>query len=232
MKPQGTKGVVIALSILFAWTASTALLLFSSLAWYNPFNWLAVLWQTHLFTGLFITAHDAMHHTVSANRRLNHFIGKVCALLFMFNRYNHLYKKHHEHHRFVASEHDPDYHHSGHFLRWYLSFIKQYVSVWQIVWVAVLFNLLLLFFPEPNLVLFWVLPSFLSTLQLFYFGTYLPHKHEHNSTDAYKAKSQKRNHFWAFLSCYFFGYHYEHHRFPGTPWWQLYKRKEEVDLQH
>ncbi|RZL43682.1 MAG: fatty acid desaturase, partial [Pedobacter sp.] len=28
-----------------------------------------------------------------------------------------------------------------------------------------------------------------------------------------------------FITCYFFGYHLEHHQKPATPWWQLYKSK-------
>jgi beta-carotene ketolase (CrtW type) len=28
------------------------------------------------------------------------------------------------------------------------------------------------------------------------------------------------------LSCYFFGYHFEHHDSPGTPWWRLWRVKE------
>jgi beta-carotene ketolase (CrtW type) len=43
--------------------------------------------------------------------------------------------------------------------------------------------------------------------------------------EPYKARSQKRNHLGAFFCCYFFGYHYEHHAFPETPWWRLYKKK-------
>jgi fatty acid desaturase len=27
------------------------------------------------------------------------------------------------------------------------------------------------------------------------------------------------------LTCYFFGYHWEHHEAPGIPWWQLYLTK-------
>jgi beta-carotene/zeaxanthin 4-ketolase len=27
-------------------------------------------------------------------------------------------------------------------------------------------------------------------------------------------------------SCYFFGYHWEHHHSPATPWWELWKVKE------
>jgi beta-carotene ketolase (CrtW type) len=27
------------------------------------------------------------------------------------------------------------------------------------------------------------------------------------------------------ISCYFFGYHFEHHESPQTPWWRLYQSK-------
>jgi len=229
MKPKGSKGVIIAVSVIVLWAVETAALLGSSLTVAHPLSWFFLFVQMHLFTGLFITAHDSMHHAVSANARLNHTIGKVSSVLFMFNNYSNLYKKHHEHHRFVATEKDPDYHHSGNFFLWYFSFLKQYVSIGQIVLVAILFNLLLLVFEEQRLLMFWVVPSFLSTLQLFFFGTYLPHRNEHHSADIYKSKSQFKSHFLAFIACYFFGYHYEHHRFPATPWWQLYKRKEEME---
>jgi beta-carotene ketolase (CrtW type) len=35
----------------------------------------------------------------------------------------------------------------------------------------------------------------------------------------------RKNHVMAFLACYFFGYHSEHHLWPGTPWWKLWMRK-------
>jgi beta-carotene ketolase (CrtW type) len=80
-----------------------------------------------------------------------------------------------------------------------------------------------------NLIVFWEIPAILSTLQLFYFGTYLPHRGEHHPTDKFKAKSQKLNHFLAFITCYFFGYHHEHHAYPYLPWWNLAKAKEKED---
>lgn len=229
MKPKGSKGVVIACSIILLWAFSTVYLVSSNLTITDPLSWVFVYVQMHLFTGLFITAHDSMHHAVSASPKVNHALGKICSALFMLNNYTNLYKKHHEHHRFVATDKDPDYHHSGNFFLWYFSFLKQYVSIWQIVGVAIIFNVLLWVVQEQQLLLFWVAPSFLSTLQLFFFGTYLPHLNEHTSADIYKSKSQFKSHVLAFMACYFFGYHYEHHRFPATPWWQLYKRKEEME---
>jgi beta-carotene ketolase (CrtW type) len=218
------KGVIVGVSIILLWLVSLLFLLSWEIDWTNPLVYLAVLVQMHLYTGLFITAHDAMHGIVSENKKVNHFIGWLAAILFAYNFYWRLFPKHHEHHRFVATDKDPDYHASGNFLLWYLSFIRQYVSFWQILLMAITFNVLKLFLPTENLIIFWMIPAILSTFQLFYFGTYLPHRGE--STNKHHSGSQSENHFWAFISCYFFGYHYEHHDSPGTPWWRLWKEKE------
>lgn len=196
----------------------------SDFSFTNPLLYIFVLIQMHLYTGLFITAHDAMHGTVSPqNRNLNNFIGQLCTLLYAVFPFKKLNEKHHKHHKFVHTANDPDYH-EGSFVTWYYQFIKQYLSWWQIVVMAVIYNLAKIYVPEKNLLMFWVLPSLLSTLQLFYFGTYLPHKGVHQNQ--HQSKTQAKNHLWAFLSCYFFGYHYEHHDSPGTPWWKLWQIKE------
>jgi beta-carotene ketolase (CrtW type) len=41
----------------------------------------------------------------------------------------------------------------------------------------------------------------------------------------HNSRTQPNNHLLAMLSCYFFGYHFEHHAYPRTPWWRLYQRK-------
>jgi beta-carotene ketolase (CrtW type) len=189
---------------------------------------LGFLLMVHLYTGLFITAHDAMHGLVSKNPVVNKTIGILCAILFSFNSYWKLNPAHHDHHRYVGTEKDPDYH-PGNFLLWYFGFVKQYVSIWQILAMAVTYNLLKLVVPTPNLILFWMLPAVLSTLQLFYFGTYLPHRGEHEAADPNKSNPRKRGHIGAFLTCYFFGYHYEHHAFPATPWWLLWRVKDDLE---
>lgn len=223
---SSSRGTLIALGIMGAWFALLLYLLGAyTIHWYSPLTYLFVLLQTHLYTGLFITAHDAMHGAVSPNRRLNKRIGQLAAGLFAFNSYNRLFPRHHQHHRFVASDKDPDYHPSQNFFIWYFSFLKQYVTWWQIVAMAITYNLLKLVFPQENVILFWIVPSLLATLQLFYFGTYLPHRGEHTEEDKHKSGSQQKNHLRAFLSCYFFGYHWEHHNYPATPWWKLWKKK-------
>ncbi len=215
-------GVIIALIVISAWATSLFVLLNWNFAWSNPGTYLMMLVQMHLFTGLFITAHDAMHGTVSSSSKLNLAIGQICTALYAAFPFNKLLKKHHEHHRYVHSESDPDYH-EGNFFSWYFKFMKEYLSVWQILIMALAFNILKLWFSETNLLLFWILPSLLSTVQLFYFGTWLPHHGVHNNL--HQSRSQSKNHILAFLSCYFFGYHYEHHESPGTPWWRLWKMK-------
>lgn len=219
-KTISNTGIIVALLVMGSWVCSTILLMQWRFSWASPLPYLFVLLQMHLYTGLFITAHDAMHGTISSNKTLNNLIGHCCTFLYAAFWYPQLYRKHHLHHSHVHTNEDPD-HHTGSFWAWYIRFVRNYLSVWQIVLMAILFNVLKQWIPQPNLLLFWVLPSLLSTLQLFYFGTYQPHKGEHGNP--HYARSQRRNHLLAFFSCYFFGYHYEHHASPGIPWWKLWK---------
>lgn len=218
-------GGAIGILVILIWLVSLYYLLSWPLNYTNPLVYLGILLQTHLYTGLFITAHDAMHGSISKNKKINHVIGWITSLLFAFNFYDRLIIKHHEHHRFVATEKDPDYHKSGSFWLWYWTFIKKYITLKQLILIAVTLQLLMLIAPLENLLLFWTLPGILSTLQLFYFGTYIPHKDGHEHDNKHKSRSLKKNHAWAFLSCYFFGYHYEHHDTPGVPWWRLWQTK-------
>jgi beta-carotene/zeaxanthin 4-ketolase len=219
-----TFGVPIAALIILSWCLVLYYLLNSSISFSSPFFIISILVQTHLFTGLFITAHDAMHGVVSLNKKVNYWIGFISALLFAFNYYKRLLPKHHDHHNYVATTKDPDYHKGG-FLIWYFSFLKQYVTIWQIIMMAVTYNVMILIFPMENVIAFWIIPSLLATMQLFFFGTYLPHKGNHSEANIHKSRSLKKNHLIAFLTCYFFGYHYEHHDAPWVPWWLLYREK-------
>ena len=224
-KPVDPFGVIIACSLILVWFISLTVLINWNINYKNPLVYLAIYLQTHLYTGLFITSHDAMHGSVSRNKRINILIGRFTSLLFAFNFYDRLLVKHHQHHKHVATEKDPDYHESGNFWLWYWNFIKRYITIKQLILVTICLQLLRFFFPLENLLLYWVLPSILSTFQLFYFGTYIPHKDGHHNENKHKSRTIEKNHFWAFLSCYFFGYHYEHHDAPGIPWWRLWQSK-------
>jgi beta-carotene ketolase (CrtW type) len=221
-------GVLIALLILFLWSALLTFSLQFPTDFSETWPYILLLLQTHLYTGLFITAHDAMHGVVSPeNKILNRVIGTICALLFAFNWYPRLYPKHHDHHKFVATEKDPDYN-GGNFWLWYWSFLKQYITWPQLLAMAITFNVLKYLFPVENVIFYWMLPAILATFQLFYFGTFQPHKGEHDAGNKHKSTTLERNHIWAFVSCYFFGYHFEHHDKPFLPWWKLYKEKNRV----
>ncbi|OIP83550.1 MAG: fatty acid desaturase [Porphyromonadaceae bacterium CG2_30_38_12] len=222
-------GLIIAFLIVILWFLNLLYALFyQTLAFDNGWVYVQILLQTWLFTGLFITAHDAMHGTVSKRKSLNFVVGFVATFLFAAMNYRMLLAKHKYHHDYVGTASDPDYKTGNqNFFLWWFSFLKQYVTILQVVIMAVLFNVLLLRFDQFRLLAFWILPSVLATFQLFYFGTYTTHKLPHTpSMEPYKSRTLKRNHFVALITCYFFGYHYEHHQFPGTPWWKLYQLKK------
>jgi beta-carotene ketolase (CrtW type) len=76
--------------------------------------------------------------------------------------------------------------------------------------------------PMSNLILFWLLPLSLSSIQLFYFGIFLPHRRPKTGyTNRHCAKSSYYSIFWSFVTCYHFGYHWEHHEYPHLPWYKL-----------
>lgn len=220
-------GIIIALLILSLWFAHLAYLLVFVEVSFAPIMLIHIAIQTYLYTGLFITAHDAMHGLVSSNRRLNTVIGQSATWLFAALSYSRLNKKHQLHHRFPGEEADPDYSTgSQNFWRWWFLFLKNYVSWWQIITMAIIFNILQIWVNQFSLVFFWIIPSILATFQLFYFGTYRPHRLPHTEPMMpHRARSQNGSHLWAMLSCYFFGYHYEHHESPQTPWWKLHQMK-------
>lgn len=223
-------GVAIALSIILLWLLHLAYLFTSSLSWETPESYLHLALQGYLTTGLFITAHDAMHGAVSRIRWLNHAIGAVACWLFGAMSYHRLLKNHALHHAYPASDRDPDFCiASQNFWRWLAAFLFRYATVPQVLTMAALYNLFehLWYIPESRIWLFWMLPCFWGILQLFYFGTYLPHRPPFlSSMQPYFARSLRRNHLWAMLSCYFFGYHWEHHHSPSTPWWRLWAVKD------
>ncbi|PIO48986.1 MAG: fatty acid desaturase [[Chlorobium] sp. 445] len=228
-------GVLIGLSIIMLWLAHLIYLFSSPLSWTTLQSYLHLAVQGYLTTGLFITAHDAMHGSVSSLRWLNHAIGACACWLFGAMSYRRLLEHHKQHHAAPATATDPDFHvKSQNFWVWFAAFLFRYATVPQILTMAALYNLFerVFFVPESRIWLFWILPCAWGALQLFYFGTYQPHKLPlTDDMHPYAARTLKRNHLWAMLSCYFFGYHWEHHHSPATPWWKLWRLKDALQKQ-
>lgn len=222
------RGLLIAGLIMTTWAVSLTVLLNSTLSQLHPlWQFLAVLWQMFLYTGLFITAHDAMHGGVAPQQpKLNRSIGSLALLLYGLFSYEQLLKAHWQHHTHPASALDPDFH-NGTFknpVAWYVNFLQRYWSWRRLLALIAAFHAmhLLLHVPEANLVLFWIVPSLLSSVQLFYFGTYLPHREPVGGyNNIFRAQSAYRPLLLSLLACYHFGYHHEHHEYPHVPWWQL-----------
>jgi beta-carotene ketolase (CrtW type) len=221
-------GVFFATTILGLWAAH----LYYSLAFVevnpgNPWMYVHLFIQTYLFTGLFITGHDAMHGTVSRNRFVNQAFGYLSVFLYAGMWYRTLIRYHGLHHMYPGTDKDPDYSVGNqNFFVWWFRFMLHYVTWIQLLVMAALYNILGIWFADWPLVVYWIIPAVLSTFQLFYFGTYVPHKRPHTEQmGEHKARTLPRAHLLAMITCYFFGYHREHHESPRTPWWKLYQLK-------
>lgn len=233
MKPRlpavGWRGLAAAALVLSAWASLLATLLLAPL--HGPGAWLwaplGVVVLTWLYTGLFITAHDAMHGTLAPDHpRLGHALGTLCLGLYAGLDYRRLRAAHVQHHARPGRPGDPDWHDGQHpgLVRWFLAFMGRYLTLGQVLRLVIVFNLLLHVaeLPLPNLLLFWALPSIASTVQLFVVGTWLPHRAPPGGhTSPHNARSVALPPWLSLLACYHFGYHEEHHVFPGVPWWQL-----------
>lgn len=226
-------GLILGCLIIAIWTISLNIFVQLNIAETNIILIIiSILWQTFLFTGLFITAHDAMHGVVYPdNSKINDSIGCLTVFLYAFFSYQQLRKRHGEHHKNPATKLDPDYHNGKHknFFAWYFYFMFRYWSWLRFLGMTIAYHSVknILHIPESNLILFWAIPLLLSSLQLFYFGTYLPHREPlAGYQNFHRTQSTYRPFFWSLITCYHFGYHEEHHKYPYTPWWQLpYLRK-------
>ncbi len=224
-------GILISTTLILLWGGHLAYILLNITPDAgNIWMYFHILVQTYLFTGLFITAHDAMHGNISSSRAASTSFGYIASFLFAGMYYKRLLKNHRLHHKHAASEGDPDFYAgSQNFLKWWAVFMWRYLTVIQLVIMAVFFNLLILIpgVNEITALLYWALPAVLATLQLFWVGVYWPHRLPHtDNMGQHRARTQVKNHLWAMLSCYFFGYHREHHNNPRVPWWLLHKSKK------
>jgi beta-carotene/zeaxanthin 4-ketolase len=208
---------------LHVWTVFFVDISFANLPWIIP----VILLQCWLYTGLFIIAHDCMHGSLAPFRpNVNRVVGQLCLGLYAGFAFDPLNRAHHRHHRHSGTADDPDFdERPPHgFIAWFLAFFREYFGWREFATIAAIFWIYVLAFgaTQANLVMFWALPSLLSALQLFTFGTYLPHKPEATPfTDRHNARSNNFPPWLSLLTCFHFGYHHEHHDVPDAPWWRL-----------
>ena len=190
-----------------------------------------LLVQTWLFVGLFIVAHDAIHETLfGRGNPWNDRVGMLIHFLYAGFSFREMKAAHIDHHDYPGTERDPDFHASDPraFWPWYWAFFTRYFGLRQFATLAVFSAIYLMLGAEMvNLVVLWAVPSILSSLQLFYFGTYLTHRHAEEFPDHHNARSNDMPGWLSLLTCFHFGYHHEHHLYPHEPWWRLPARRAE-----
>jgi beta-carotene/zeaxanthin 4-ketolase len=186
-----------------------------------------VLVQCWLYVGLFIVAHDCMHGSLwPGHPRANRMIGQISVGFYAGFSYSELLKNHMLHHKHAGTAEDPDFAEPqpASFAAWYWNFMTEYMGWKPIAIMAVqsAIYFLLIGANFTNGLVFWVLPAVLSSLQLFTFGTYLPHRPgAHAFDDRHNARSNDYPTWLSLITCFHFGYHHEHHLKPGEPWWRL-----------
>lgn len=222
-------GVLLAAAIILGWLA----LLVGSVLHYSwsphsvvtaPMLVLAMSW---LYVGLFIVAHDCMHGSLIPRRpSWNRAVGRVCVLFYAGFNFDRLKRQHFLHHRFPGTSDDPDFDTRSpqHPVRWYVKFFSDYFAPWQLVWMTLMASMFVFAGDAriANLLAFWALPSLLSSVQLFYFGTYRPHRPTAKPfADHHRAHGCDYGWWASLLTCFHFGHHRVHHQYPYVPWWGL-----------
>ena len=226
MAAQGIIGSLLAVLIIGCWTIIHvwAVFVFTMPSFWVSIVVIAVL--TWLSVGLFIVSHDAMHRSLIPDHpRLGYAIGAVALFLYAnFSIYK-LMPKHFAHHDHSGLDEDPDFapNAPGQALLWYKQFIVAYFRWKELLLMTLRVGVYLaLGASMRNILLFFALPSILASFQLFYFGTYLPHRHEDEGfIDHHNARTNDFGYLLSLLTCFHFGYHHEHHLKPGIPWWRL-----------
>ncbi|TDK35016.1 beta-carotene ketolase [Rhizobium deserti] len=230
-------GLALACLIVLAWMSVHICAIFL-VDWTQPGLLLAaplvIALQCWLSVGLFIIAHDTMHGSLTPGQpRLNRTIGRFCVFIYAGFSYDRLFENHHSHHRHAGTADDPDFdvEHSSSFWPWYAKFFRHYFG-WRefgMLTIAVVLYLLILRERFPTMLVFWALPAILSSIQLFYFGTYRPHRlDDEGFADHHRARSNDFSPIMSLLTCFHFGYHHEHHDAPWVPWWKLPAQRQSV----
>jgi beta-carotene/zeaxanthin 4-ketolase len=237
---QGLIGLALAATMFAVWLGVHLWAMFVfRIGWANwPLVPLIFGLQCWLSVGMFIVAHDAMHGSlVPGKAQVNSAIGAVVLFLYAGFGWKKMRDAHFEHHKAVGTAGDPDFNADNprDFWPWYAQFLKRYFG-WQsmaFVWSVVLAYFFLFDVPPQNIALLYGFPAITSSLQLFYFGTYRPHRHEHGGfPDHHNARTNDYGTLASLFSCFHFGYHHEHHLSPGIPWWALPQRHKDYLNEH
>lgn len=227
--PRSRTGQAIAAGIAGVWLAIhfggifAVVLTPASAVWVVPL----VLLQTWLSTGLFIVAHDCMHGSFAPGQPgVNRTVGRLALMLYAGIDYDRMLPNHFAHHRHVGTAADPDFDADNPTqpVKWLARFFGTYYSHWQIVRIVVVLGFYQLVGATLlNILVFWAIPALLALVQLFWFGTFLPHRHAHDEfPDRHNARSSRFGPWVSVLTCFNFGgYHHEHHLHPHVAWWRL-----------
>lgn len=234
-RTQTLTGLVLATAIIAGWIALHLYAMFGYRI--TGANWPLVpviaAVQCWLSVGMFIVAHDAMHGSLAPGRpAVNARVGAALLQLYAGFGWTRMRDAHFDHHKHSGSANDPDFDadHPAHFWPWYATFLRRYFG-WRSG--AYVFGVVTLYWavfgvPPLNIMLLYSLPAIGSSLQLFYFGTYRPHRHDDAEfADRHNARTEGFGTIVSLATCFHFGYHHEHHLSPHLPWWKLPERHRE-----
>lgn len=227
---QGAIGLSLAALIAGSWLGIHFYAMFVfDLSWSNlPIALAMAAVQCWLSVGVFIVCHDAMHGSLAPGyHKVSAVIAAVLLVLYAGFRWRILRDAHFTHHKLSGQAGDPDFDedHPASFLAWYWTFFKRYFGWQSLLFVHTVVGVywLVIGVPMVQIVLLYGVPALLSSLQLFYFGTFRPHYQSATNpfADSHNARSNEFGTLASLFTCFHFGYHLEHHRRPDVPWWAL-----------
>ena len=190
--------------------------------------------QCWLSVGLFIVSHDAMHGSlVPRGTTVNGIIGGSLLFLYAGFGWRKMKRAHFSHHEAPGTPNDPDFsaEHPNRFWPWYTTFLMRYFGWRSAIFVSTVVTVYWAVFgvPVEKIVLLYGLPAIASSMQLFYFGTYRPHRHDEMAfADRHNARSERFGSLVSLATCFHFGYHREHHCAPHVPRWSLPATRREM----
>jgi beta-carotene ketolase (CrtW type) len=232
-KPNEFKNIIVSTSVITVWATLFHEAMFVDI---NSLEGIVLVpCITFMYTGLFITGHDAMHGNITNNQYINDAFGHICTNLYAgldFNKMRHKHMQHHIHTGQIYK--DPDFHKGDlNMFKWFFSFMKEYTDIFQFLKLSIVVeSFMQLGVPYENLCIYMAACGILSSLQLFYFGTFIPHRPLNNNEvmNWEKSKSSSKDKLNSFLTCYHFDCHFEHHAMPHVPWFELWNVKQKIDI--